>query len=172
MKNTILTISVIFIFSLTTSCQTEVPKKVSSAFNEKFSTMENVTWEQESENEWEASFISEGKETSAVFDADGIWLETETEVVLEDIPAEVFKTLCLKYEEFEIEEAESIESPDFNGYEIEIEMEDDDDEKEFEVLIDSDGTFVKAVEEDDDEGEDEDDDDDDNDDDDGEEDDD
>ena len=168
MKSLLVTIIGIFILTTNTSCQSEIPGDVISAFNKKFVEAEKAKWEQEKNNEWEAGFILNGEEMTACFDAGGKWLETEMEMEIEDLPAAVFKTMYLEFEEFEIEECEGIETPEFKGFEIEIEVEDDGKETEFEVLITVDGQLIKKVEEEDEDndGDDDDHDDGDNDDDD------
>lgn len=142
------------------ACTQDPPKKVTDAFTNKFTNTTDVRWEQENENEWEADFKSEGTEMSASFTNDGKWLETETLLNKKDIPADVYKAVLLKFEGWEVDEVESIETPDFKGYEMVLEKED----TETEILVSESGEIqimsVIVEEEDHDEDEDEDDDDD------------
>ncbi|MCF8369320.1 MAG: PepSY-like domain-containing protein [Bacteroidales bacterium] len=151
MKSLLFTIIGAFILFTSSSCQTEAPSKVRSAFKEKFPDVTKVKWEMENDNEWEAEFKSDGLEGSASFDLEGKWLETEMEIITEDLPANVFKALYLEYEKFEIEEAVSLSSPDFMGYELSVEILDGKKEKEFEVKISEDGKTIQMVKENDDE---------------------
>jgi hypothetical protein len=119
MKTFVLVFNVV-IFSLFSCAQGGPPKPVAESFAKKFTKTEKVNWSKESENEWEAEFISEGTEMSANFDNTGKWLETETMKSLKDLPAEVFKAIALQFNGFEIEEVAGIENPDFKGFEISL----------------------------------------------------
>lgn len=135
------------------ACAQTPPKQGSDAFSEKFSDASEVKWEQEKENEWEAEFKLNGKETSANFDAKGVWQETEFVISKKEISAEAHKAINLKFEGWKIEKVESIETPDFKGYEIALEKEDT--ETEISVTTTGEITILKVkVEDDDDERED------------------
>ncbi|NQT27861.1 hypothetical protein HQ585_21060 [candidate division KSB1 bacterium] len=75
---------------------------------------------------------------------------TETEIEKGDLPANVFKSLSLRFDGFEIEEAEKLENPDFSGFEILLEKND----TEIEVLAAKSGelTIKDVLVEDEDEG--------------------
>ena len=128
--------------------QESPPQTVVKSFQSKFSNAQDVKWAMEGQNEWEAEFKMNGESISATFDKAGKWLETEKEMKKADLPAEVFKSLALRFEGFEIEEVESIETPDFKGYEASLEKR----ETEVEVLIDKSGEIsIKKVKVEDDE---------------------
>lgn len=129
MKKVILGI-VVITFGIFACTQTP-PKQVSEAFNKKFNNTSNLKWEQEEENEWEAEFKMNGEKASAIFDANSTWLETETNIAKKDIPAEVQKAINLQFEDWNIEKAEIIETPEFKGYEILLDKE----ETETEILV-------------------------------------
>lgn len=117
------------------------PKTVLESFNKTFATAEDVAWEKE-DNEWEAEFKLNGMEMSVSFDNSGNWLETETEVEMKDVPADILKSVNLKFNGWEIEEIERIEKPDFKGYEMELENE----ETESEILVSDAGVItIKEV---------------------------
>lgn len=123
------------------------PEKVNNAFNKKFANAGEVKWEQEEADEWEVEFNLDGQDMSASFDASGTWMETEGEVKKEDIPAEVFKAICLDFDGWEFEKTELVETPDFKGYEIVLEKED----TEVEILVSSSGVItIKEVDVEDD----------------------
>ncbi|MBL7104798.1 MAG: PepSY-like domain-containing protein [Bacteroidales bacterium] len=159
MKNLILFVFVVLL-CITACGQISAPSAVQKAFDAKFPKAEKLKWEQEEANEWEAEFRLDGKEMTASFDSSGKWLETETEVKKKDLPSEVFKSLSIEFDGFEIDEVEFVEKPDFTGYEIALEKE----ETEVEVLITKAGEItikkVDVEDEDDEEGDEEDDDDD------------
>jgi len=122
MKKTILS-SFALAFTLFACAQTP-PKQVNDAFSKKFNNASEVKWEQEKTNEWECEFTLDGKKLSASFDSKGNWQETEAEINKKDISAEAHKAINLNFKGWEIEKAESIETPTFSGYEIVLEKKD------------------------------------------------
>lgn len=139
MKTLIIGMSLLIAISFSSCDQEKAPEKVKAAFNQKFPNAEETDWEMEKENEWEAEFEVDEKEMSATFSQDGMWLETETEVEVEDLPASVKQTLKAQFKDYEVEETEYVESPESNGYEIELEGKDGD----IEILIGKDGEVLK-----------------------------
>jgi hypothetical protein len=114
-------ISAILVFSMANCNGQTAPKEVLKTFNEKFTKASDVKWDQEESNEWEAEFMINGKEASASFDLAGMWLETEMEVTEKDIAPAAHQAINTKFADWKFEKAESIEKPNFNGYEIEME---------------------------------------------------
>lgn len=125
-----------------------IPEAVTKACQEKFPNAESVEWEKEG-NIYEAEFMLDGKEYEAEYDAEGNWLATEWEIKISDLPDAVIKSIEKNYPDWEIEEAEEMESEAYGNI-FEVEIEKDDIEKE--VFIDKDG---KILGEEEDDGEDE-----------------
>ncbi len=123
------------------------PKEVQDSFIKMFKSATDVKWEQE-ENEWEAEFKKDGTSMSASFNNAGEWLETETKINGKDLPAEIHKAINLKFNGWEIEEIESIEKPDYKGYEIELEK--GNTEAEIQITASGDITIEKVSVEDED----------------------
>lgn len=117
------------------ACAQKPPKAVSKNFSKKFTTATKVKWDQEEENEWEAEFVMNGNKMSASFDAHGKWMATEGKLKEKDLPATVAKAVETAYSDWDIEAVESIEKPDFKGYEIGIEK----GKEEMEILVTADG---------------------------------
>lgn len=141
MKKTLLSVIASGLFLMASGQNSTPPKEVQAAFAEKFHTVQELIWKQEG-SEWEAEFKMQGTEMSASFDISGKWLETESEVKKEDVPAQVFKSIALKFEGFEIDEIERVESAEFTGFEIELEKE----ETEAEILCTAEGEItIKKV---------------------------
>jgi hypothetical protein len=150
MKKTLLSVFASGIVLMACGQNPTPPKEVQTAFTKKFSSAQELKWEQE-KNEWEAEFKLNGVEMSASFDNSGKWMETESEVKKEDVPAQVFKSIALKFNGFEIDEIEKVETNEFNGYEIELEKE----ETEVEILCTTEGVItIKKVEVEDDDDDD------------------
>ncbi len=137
MKTTILVLS-FFVFSLVASAQKTPPAVVSSTFKQMFKSAEKVKWDMEEANEWEAEFMLSGKETSASFDLSGKWLETESEIEANQLPAIVKTAIEKEYKGAKMGEASKIETPDFNGYEIALKQ----NGKSFEVHATKDGKLT------------------------------
>ncbi|MFC1730078.1 PepSY-like domain-containing protein [candidate division KSB1 bacterium] len=155
MKNCSFLILVAFAISFTACSQVKVPAVVKTAFDKEFQAAKKVTWEQEEDGYWEAVFKMEGKKMSVTYDAEGNWLETETMIKTSELPENLVNVILTEYEGFEIDEVESLETPDFSGYEVEIEKEDGKEEIEMEFMISHDGQIVKKeTKEDEDEGDD------------------
>lgn len=140
--------AIIGLISSNTYGQEAAPTPVIKSFQSKFTKAEDVKWILEKPDEWEAEFKLGGKELSACFDSSGKWIETETKINKKELPAEVLKSLFLRFEGFEIEEVELIQTPDFQGYEMVLERQ----ETEVEVLINNSGEItIKDVKVEDDE---------------------
>lgn len=121
------------------ACETklEVPQKVMTAFENKFSDVKKIEWEQEGESEWEAEFKINGTEYSAKFNTNGDWLETESELKVKELPEMIRNAILFNYKGFEIEEVENISTPEYeNHYEIEIKKD------EVELIVDENGTII------------------------------
>lgn len=115
----------LFLLSLGTSfsarAQKTPPPTVVTAFNQKFPGTKDVDWSKEKNGEWEAEFEQGEVEISANFSADGVWLETETEVKVTDLPAAVQAALTGK----KVKEAARIQRADGSTvYEAEVKHKD------------------------------------------------
>jgi uncharacterized membrane protein YkoI len=120
----------------------DVPQIVQSAFAKRFPSVKNVSWSREDASEFEAEFKNNGKEQSANFDANGNWLETETEIKKSDLPAAVQATLAKEFAGYKLEEAELTETSGGTRYEVELEK----GESRYEVQLSEDGSVVKKEE--------------------------
>src|SRR6266487_4385168 len=109
--------------TITISClsqKTTPPAAVQSAFTKNFPGTTVKKWDKE-EGNYEANFTKDGKEMSAVFDANGKLQETETVIAVSKLPASVVSYVHEHYKGAKIEEAAIVVKP--NGekiYEAEI----------------------------------------------------
>ncbi len=122
-------IALLGLTSLSACAQQSAPDVVTKAFQAKFPHAQNVKWEMEENSEWEAEFKTKGEKLSACFDGSGKWIKTEKEIKNTDLPSDVKNSLDKKLKDYELEEVERLETPDFNGYEIELEQ------KETEIIV-------------------------------------
>jgi hypothetical protein len=86
------------------------PAAVTKAFEKKFPNAKDVKWTKDSPTEWEASFVIEQLEVSAIFSNAGKWLETETELPVAQLPENVSQAILKSYKGYTITEAYKIES--------------------------------------------------------------
>jgi len=135
----------IFIAQLLFAClyiqaQTKVSLAISNAFSKKFPDAQNVKWGKENAKEYEAEFTLKGIKTSANYDLNGNWKETETEIPIKDLPEAVVKSIQQKFPSAIIFAASKIEKADGkNIYEADIKVSG----KRKEVELWEDGRFVK-----------------------------
>lgn len=115
----------------------KVPDPVKAAFSKAFPTAGSVKWEMENKN-YEAGFKQDGKTMSAVIDATGLLIETETDIKITELPKTVTDYLTVHYKGAKVKEAAIIKKA--NGeinYEAEVNGKD--------VLFNSKGKFIKEV---------------------------
>ena len=148
--NKVLVVALMGVFSLHAFAKQSAPDAVTKAFQAKYPDAQHVEWEMEENNEWEAEFKANGEKLSACFDESGTWLKTEKEMKKSDLPSSVKDSLDDKFKNYELEEVESLETPDFNGYEIELEQ----NETEIEIWVTASGKITIKGEKDDDDDDD------------------
>ena len=131
------------LMSITASAQNisadKVPASVIKSFKAKFPSAENVKWELENKNEYEAVFKTKGVEQSASFEMNGKWMETETEMKISELSAEIQKSVTKNYAGYKIDEASKVESAQHgNCYEVKVEKA----KESFEVMMKSKGEII------------------------------
>ena len=105
----------------TTNAQTKVPKVVTEAFSKKFPTATNVKWEKENTTEFEANFTENKTQKAVNYSDKGVWLETETTIAFEQLPAKVQKTFNTENKDSKVKAVAIIEtSKGETYYEIEV----------------------------------------------------
>jgi len=112
-----------------------VPAPVKTAFQKQYPNAKETKWEKENDN-YEADFEIEETDYSVLMDASGNILETELEISIDALPANVKNYVSKNYSGKKIKEAAKI--TDAKGtvtYEAEIKGKD--------LLFDSNGNFIK-----------------------------
>lgn len=120
--------------------QIKVTDAAKKAFAAKFPNATDVKWGKENAKEYEAEFKLNGQPVSANFKLDGSWVETESTITTNELPAAVSSAIQNKYPGVAILKAEKTEKP--GGviiYETIIKV----NGKKKEIEINPDGTFVK-----------------------------
>jgi uncharacterized membrane protein YkoI len=101
--------------------QIKVPSAVKEAFNKKFTAAETVKWRKENSHEFEGEFRINGIKYSANFSDLGKWLETETTITFDQLPADVQNSFNEKHKRSKVVTAAKIEtSAGLTKYEVEI----------------------------------------------------
>ena len=119
----------------------KVPAPVKQAFAKKFPAATDVKYEME-KKDYEINFKDKGVEMSANFDATGKWLETETEIKVNDLPNEVSASAAKNFAGFKISEVAKVESADKGlCYEMDLKK----DKEGFEVQFSPKGDILKKT---------------------------
>jgi uncharacterized membrane protein YkoI len=140
MKRKVFFILFIVLFSEFVFPQIKVPEKVIATFNAMFPGAREIDWGKESDMEYEAEFEMNGRDISANFDSDGIWLVTETVLSADDLPEPVLKTIKSQFNGSDIVKVESVEkASEPIQYEVLLEK----DENKREVMLDAVGGFLR-----------------------------
>ena len=106
--------------SATNQKEEKIPAAAKSGFAAKFPTAQKVKWSVEKPGEFEAEFTLNKVETSALFDAKGNLLETETEIKENELPQAVMATLAKDFAGYKLDEIEkAIDAKGTVSYEME-----------------------------------------------------
>ena len=102
----------------------------------------HIEWEREN-GMYEAEFILDNKGYDALFQEDGTWIRTETEINLRvtPLPQPVIQYIDANYTTWTIDEVSLIDSPQGEYYRIELEKKG---QPDVELFIRPDGTVMTA----------------------------
>jgi len=116
-----------------------VPSNVKTAFEQKFPDATKIDWDKENATVWEAEFKMNSNEYSVNFSSDGKWLETEYKIKESDLPNQIKSTIDTKFGDYNIEDAEVLETTAGKVFEFQMEK----DGLGMEIVISPDGEVVK-----------------------------
>jgi hypothetical protein len=119
----------------------KVPSQVGKAFRAKFPAASQDSWSMEDAHTYEVDFFNGKKKQSANFDDTGKWLETETEIGINQAPTAVVKSFMKDFGGFNIQEVDEQENPDGTNYEITIIK----GSQSFDLLYSAKGELLKKV---------------------------
>ena len=115
-----------------------VPAAVKSSFEKKFPGIK-AKWEKE-DGKYEAGFKQEGKTMSAMFEANGTFTESEMDIKVTELPANVLSYVKSHYKGKSIKEGAKITKADGTvNYEAEVNDKD--------VIFNGEGKFLKETKE-------------------------
>jgi Putative beta-lactamase-inhibitor-like, PepSY-like len=118
----------------------KAPTSVKTAFQSRFPTVKEVSYDKEKNGEYEANFKIKGIKMSANFTETGDWRETESEITTQTLPDVITKAIGVKYPKAKIVGAAKIETPE-NGTRYEADLKTG--LKKTEVLLDELGNFIQ-----------------------------
>ncbi len=140
MKKLILAMSMIMAVSMTQAQklnEKEVPAAVKTTFHKNYPNVKTVKWEKE-KGDFEAGFKVNNVETSVLLDKAGAILETETEIKIQELPAEARAYVEKNHKGHKIKEASKITNNKGEvTYEAEVNGKD--------LIFDPQGKFLKEV---------------------------
>jgi hypothetical protein len=115
--------------------ESDVPQAVKTKFSAMYPDVSNTKWEMEN-GKYEAEFKENNTETSVIFEANGMYVQTETEISVSTLPAGVNDYVSKNLPGKKINEASQITLTDGTVvYEAEIGKED--------YLFDSGGNYLR-----------------------------
>jgi hypothetical protein len=104
------------ILATTNAQKNKVTQAAEKAFAQKFPTAKEVKWEMESKDDYEASFVMDGKKGSANFSGKGEWMETEMGIPQANTPKVVMDGFNKAFAGAIIKEVYKIESKEGKNY--------------------------------------------------------
>ena len=115
----------------------KIPASVLATFSKHFPGIKEVKWEKEKGN-YEANFKQNSQKMSAIFDANGAWLETETSIDINALPAGAKEYIAQNYKGDKIKEAAKLKmASGADNYEAEV--------KGMDLIFDANGKFIKKM---------------------------
>ena len=90
----------------------QVPPAAAQAFKVKFPNGFQPGWAKEKEGVYEVGFFNGKKRQTALFDATGKWLETETEINYGAAPMKVQNAFAKEFASYMIQEVYEVQEPD------------------------------------------------------------
>ncbi|MFN6944872.1 MAG: PepSY-like domain-containing protein [Cytophagaceae bacterium] len=142
MRNLWLVFALVFAtYTLKAQDQDRVPQEVCETFNENFPdvAMDDVEWD-ENDFYYQAEFEEEDQFHEVRIDRSGGLISAEADVSKENIPEEIKQGLNEEFqEEYEINEARMLKTPESTLYKVDVEA----DGEDHEVYFDKDGNVIK-----------------------------
>jgi hypothetical protein len=138
----VLLISILFVFCANAQVQKkdEIPSSAKTAFAAKFPKAQKVKWSIEKPGEYEAEFVTNRTESSAVFDGKGNFIESETEIKSSELPQLVKSSIEKSFAGYKLDEVEK--ATDAKGV-VSYEMEAVKGSDKLEISFDANGKLLK-----------------------------
>ena len=117
----------------------KIPAMAKGGFAAKFPSAQKAKWSIEKPGVFEVEYVLSGVESSALFDAEGNLLETETEIKERELPVTVKATLARDFKGYKLDEIEK--ATDSKGT-VSFEMEAAKGKEKLEISFDKTGKLV------------------------------
>lgn len=112
------TLATSFCFAQTLTMD-KVPPAATNAFKQKFPNGSQPGWAKGGENLYQVGFFTGKKMQTALFDNTGKWLETETQINYNALPAKVQRAFETEFDGYKVQEVFEVETSDKGiAYEI------------------------------------------------------
>ncbi len=121
MKNLFLIFCMVFMAQLCTGqhlTMDKVPAAAAQNFKARFPSGSQPGWIKNGEN-YEVQFFNGKKRQSALFDAGGNWLQTQTEINYGQVPGKVQRSFENEFEGYQVQEVYETETP-LKGFSYEL----------------------------------------------------
>lgn len=130
----------IALFLILQSCsENSVPREIQLKFLEIEPAAHNINWAID-DNIYQVDYIVNAKKTTSYFDLSGNWLETESEILTNELPDAILKTLNSKLNEYSIVDIELVKTKENQIlYEVDLKLKD----KMYDILFDSKGKILR-----------------------------
>jgi hypothetical protein len=120
MKNIVFSVAFILMLAATGFSQ-NIPQLVTTAFQQKFPDATSLKWSKENAHEYEAEFQLKGMNYSANFSDAGAWLETESTITFNQLPAAVQTAFNTAHKDAKVKAVAKIENAKgVTSFEVEI----------------------------------------------------
>lgn len=117
----------------------KVPQKIQESFTAKVPVAADIVWTIEGDI-YQVDYMLSSKHTTAYYDEQGQWLETETELAVDELPHNVLQTLQTKMGEYTILDIELVETREGELlYEVDLQK----DNKTYDILFNKDGKILR-----------------------------
>lgn len=90
----------------------QVPPAAANTFKQKFPNGSQPGWAKGKDNVYQVGFFNGKKMQTALFDNTGKWLQTETEINYNALPAKVQRAFENEFDGYKVQEAFEVETPD------------------------------------------------------------
>lgn len=117
----------------------DVPQAVMALFRQMFPST-TAQWEKEANGQLKAEFYDNHREMEAWFTTSGTWVKTVKDLAVSELPQTVLDYVTANYKGMEIDDADWVETPQSNYYQVEIDREN---RADIILTFTEDGTFIK-----------------------------
>lgn len=139
LKITVL-LSILCLFNCNSDDKIKIPKAVKKTFKAKYPNQTILSWEIDKNGDYEARFKEDGAKYRVDISPKGNWVETETNIELEDLPKAIQAVIEAKYSDEKLSEIEKVDSASKGQfYDVEFKRKGKNKDVEFR----EDGTIIK-----------------------------